>query len=154
MIDTLMRSLKSSNRKAEMTTAQKKAQPKRRHFIGRSDARIIMSQNEQALIRHWQEKRGEVGPEELSGDLIAECEAFRDAYHGQATQMGFAGQAFFRFRNRTPAPPPFSSMNSMPAASIAFSSLVRASSETCGPNPPSKRLTVGTDRPALKASSL
>ena len=34
----------------------------RRHFIGGSDARIIMGQDEKALIRLWQEKRGEVGP--------------------------------------------------------------------------------------------
>ena len=30
----------------------------RRHFIGGSDARIIMGQDEKALIRLWQEKRG------------------------------------------------------------------------------------------------
>jgi predicted phage-related endonuclease len=42
----------------------------RRDFIGGSDARIIMGQDEKALIRLWQEKRGEVGPEDLSGDLI------------------------------------------------------------------------------------
>jgi predicted phage-related endonuclease len=33
----------------------------RRHFIGGSDARIIMGPDEKALIRLWQEKRGEVG---------------------------------------------------------------------------------------------
>jgi predicted phage-related endonuclease len=38
----------------------------RRHFIGGSDARIIMGQDEKALMRLWQEKRGEVGPEDLS----------------------------------------------------------------------------------------
>jgi hypothetical protein len=30
----------------------------RRRFIGGSDARIIMGQDEKALIRLWQEKRG------------------------------------------------------------------------------------------------
>ena len=40
----------------------------RRHFIGGSDARIIMGQDEKALIRLWQEKRGEVGPEHLSAN--------------------------------------------------------------------------------------
>jgi predicted phage-related endonuclease len=44
----------------------------RRHFIGGSDARIIMGQDEKALIRLWQEKRGEVGPEDLSGELIVQ----------------------------------------------------------------------------------
>jgi predicted phage-related endonuclease len=41
----------------------------RRHFIGGSDARIIIGQDEKALIRLWQEKRGEVGPEDLSANL-------------------------------------------------------------------------------------
>jgi hypothetical protein len=38
----------------------------RRHFIGGSDARVIMGEDEKVLIRLWQEKRGEVGPEGLS----------------------------------------------------------------------------------------
>jgi predicted phage-related endonuclease len=44
----------------------------RRNFIGGSDARIIMGQDEKALIRLWQEKRGEVGPEDLSANLIVQ----------------------------------------------------------------------------------
>ena len=40
--------------------------PSRRSFIGGSDARIIMGQDEKALIRLWHEKRGEVAPEDLS----------------------------------------------------------------------------------------
>jgi predicted phage-related endonuclease len=44
----------------------------RRHFIGGSDARIIMGQDEKALIRLWQEKRGEVGPEDLSANLVVQ----------------------------------------------------------------------------------
>jgi predicted phage-related endonuclease len=44
----------------------------RRHFIGGSDARIIVGQDEKALIRLWQEKRGEVGPEDLSANLIVQ----------------------------------------------------------------------------------
>jgi hypothetical protein len=43
----------------------------RRHFIGGSDARIIMGQDEKALIRLWQEKRGEVGAEDLSSARLA-----------------------------------------------------------------------------------
>ncbi len=41
----------------------------RRHFIGGSDARIIMGQDEAALLRLWREKRGEAEPEDLSGNL-------------------------------------------------------------------------------------
>src|ERR1700746_439394 len=44
----------------------------RRHFIGGSDALIRMGQDEKALIRLWQEKRGEVGPEDLSTNLIVQ----------------------------------------------------------------------------------
>jgi hypothetical protein len=32
----------------------------RRHFIGGSDARVIMGSDEAALVRLWREKRGEV----------------------------------------------------------------------------------------------
>src|SRR5271155_2962353 len=38
----------------------------RRSFIGGSDARIIMGSDEEALLRLWREKRGEVEPEDLS----------------------------------------------------------------------------------------
>jgi putative phage-type endonuclease len=44
----------------------------RRSFIGGSDARVIMGQDEKALIRLWQEKRGEVEPEDLSTNLIVQ----------------------------------------------------------------------------------
>ena len=44
----------------------------RRHFIGGSDARIIMSGDEAALIRLWKEKRGEAEPEDLSNNLIVQ----------------------------------------------------------------------------------
>jgi predicted phage-related endonuclease len=44
----------------------------RRHFIGGSDARIIMGQDEKVLIRLWQEKRGEIEPEDLSANLIVQ----------------------------------------------------------------------------------
>ena len=44
----------------------------RRDFIGGSDARIIMGNDEAALIRLWREKRGEVEPEDLSDNLIVQ----------------------------------------------------------------------------------
>ncbi len=44
----------------------------RRSFIGGSDARIIMGSDEAALLRLWREKRGEVEPEDLSGNLIVQ----------------------------------------------------------------------------------
>jgi predicted phage-related endonuclease len=42
----------------------------RRAFIGGSDARIIMGNDEAALIQLWREKRGEAEPEDLSGNLV------------------------------------------------------------------------------------
>jgi predicted phage-related endonuclease len=44
----------------------------RRSFIGGSDARIIMGDDEAALLRLWREKRGEVDSEDLSGNLIVQ----------------------------------------------------------------------------------
>jgi predicted phage-related endonuclease len=44
----------------------------RRTFIGGSDARIIMGDNESNLVRLWHEKRGEAEPEDLSNNLIVQ----------------------------------------------------------------------------------
>src|SRR5947208_2253552 len=41
-------------------------------FIGGSDARTIMGNDEAALLRLWREKRGEVEPQDLSGNLIVQ----------------------------------------------------------------------------------
>ena len=42
------------------------------HFVGGSDARIIMGDDAAALLRLWREKRGEREPEDLSGNLIVQ----------------------------------------------------------------------------------
>src|SRR5215471_3427275 len=47
----------------------------RRFFVGGSDARIIMGNDEAALVRLWREKRGEAAPEDLSGNLIVQLGA-------------------------------------------------------------------------------
>jgi predicted phage-related endonuclease len=47
----------------------------RRYFVGGSDARIIMGNDEAALVRLWQEKRGEVEPRDLSGNLVVQLGA-------------------------------------------------------------------------------
>ena len=51
---------------------RKKGFDHRRYFIGGSDARIIMGEDEAALLRLWREKRGEVEPKDLSGNLIVQ----------------------------------------------------------------------------------
>ena len=44
----------------------------RKSFIGGSDARVIMGGDVGRLIRLWQEKRGDVQPEDLTDDLIVQ----------------------------------------------------------------------------------
>jgi predicted phage-related endonuclease len=44
----------------------------RQGFIGGSDARVIMGDDEQRLVRLWQVKRGEIEAEDLSSDLIVQ----------------------------------------------------------------------------------
>jgi hypothetical protein len=51
--------------------ARTKLNADRRHFICGSKARIIMGQDDKALIRLWQEKPGEVGPEDNRPDRPA-----------------------------------------------------------------------------------
>src|SRR5215470_11783182 len=51
----------------------------RRAFIGGSDARIIMGNDETALVHLWREKRGEAEPEDLSGNLIVQLGAATEA---------------------------------------------------------------------------
>jgi predicted phage-related endonuclease len=53
-----------------MTERLKRAD--RSSFIGGSDVRVIMGNDEAALVRLWQEKRGEVEPADLSGNLIVQ----------------------------------------------------------------------------------
>ena len=79
-----------------MSTAEGRSRPRlndaadtkkvRRYFIGGSDARIIMGNDEAALLRLWREKRGEIEPEDLSGNLIVQLAigALEDAKAYQA----------------------------------------------------------------------
>src|SRR5712671_3948488 len=55
-----------------LRTHKKHSALARRHFIGGSDARTIMGDDENALLRLWREKRGEVEQEDLSGNLIVQ----------------------------------------------------------------------------------
>jgi hypothetical protein len=59
-------------------TVKKRLSMEGRHCIGGSDARMIMGQDEQTLIRLWREKRGEVGPKDPSGNLIVQLGATED----------------------------------------------------------------------------
>jgi predicted phage-related endonuclease len=44
----------------------------RRKFVGGSDARTIMGDDQAAVVRLWREKRGEITPEDLSDNLIVQ----------------------------------------------------------------------------------
>ena len=57
---------------ATSKTSTKRRSTDRRYFIGGSDARVIMGNDEAALLRLWREKRGEVEPEDLSGNLVVQ----------------------------------------------------------------------------------
>jgi predicted phage-related endonuclease len=59
------------NRFGDANMIQDQTLVHRRSFIGGSDARTIMGDDETALLRLWQEKRGEVEPEDLSGNLLS-----------------------------------------------------------------------------------
>src|ERR1700683_2311372 len=54
------------------TSAKARKPSDRRYFIGGSDARIIMGDDEKALLWLWREKRGEIAPQDLSGNLIVQ----------------------------------------------------------------------------------
>ncbi len=58
-----------------MRTHAKSDSANRRHFIGGSDAWIIMGDDEKALVRLWREKRGEAEPQDLSANLIVQLGA-------------------------------------------------------------------------------
>jgi predicted phage-related endonuclease len=45
---------------------------KRSSYIGGSDARIVLGTDENALIRLWKEKRGEIEPEDFSDNLLVQ----------------------------------------------------------------------------------
>jgi predicted phage-related endonuclease len=63
------------NNGGEDAMSQRPKRVDRRNFVGGSDARIIMGNDERALVRLWREKCGEVEPEDLSGNLLVQLGA-------------------------------------------------------------------------------
>ena len=55
-----------------MASTTARGRSDRRSFIGGSDSRVIMGDDEASLLRLWREKRGEVEPEDLSGNLVVQ----------------------------------------------------------------------------------
>src|SRR6266568_4350521 len=56
----------------QMSLRPRDSQLSRRSFIGGSDARIVMGEDEAALVRLWREKRGEIEPVDLSDSLLVQ----------------------------------------------------------------------------------
>jgi len=128
----------------------------RRSFIGGSDARTIKGDDEAALVRLWLEKRGEVEPEDLSANLIVQLGVVteppsRHWYERTKMRRGYFRLACRGFRSRRPSPPPFSSMNSIPACSKAARIALTAPRETSRRSF-SKSTTVESPRSAACAS--
>ena len=73
---------------------------RRRHFIGGSDARIIMSPDEAALIRLWKEKPGDAEPEDLSDNLIVQLGVAAEAIYGALAAILWGA---FKARSAAPA---------------------------------------------------
>jgi predicted phage-related endonuclease len=67
---TLLRDGETPARRCVVNRRRRSAD--RRYFIGGSDARIVMGSDEAALLRLWQQKRGEIEPEDLSGNLVVQ----------------------------------------------------------------------------------
>jgi predicted phage-related endonuclease len=77
--------------------------PERRYFIGGSDARTIMGTDEAALIRLWREKRGEVEPEDLSGNLVVQLGLATEALNRRWYEMN-SGQVISDIQKRVRHP--------------------------------------------------
>jgi hypothetical protein len=84
----------------------------RRRFIGGSDARVIMGNDEAALLRLGREKRSEAEPEDLSGNLvlggsglseiaIGPSFAFTVLPHAEALPPGFINELDSSFLKRS-----------------------------------------------------
>jgi predicted phage-related endonuclease len=75
----------------------------RRSFIGGSDARIVMGGDEKALMRLWREKRGEVEPEDLSGNLVVQLGVATEELNRRWYEAG-TGQAVTDIQKRVRHP--------------------------------------------------
>src|SRR3954451_11409435 len=71
----------------------------RRSFIGGSDARVIMGDDEAKLVRLWREKRGEGEPEDLSNNLIVQLGTVTEPLNRQWYQRN-TGQVVTKVQRR------------------------------------------------------
>jgi predicted phage-related endonuclease len=64
--------MKDRDLQMRLGTGEFRKPVERRSFLGGSDARVIMADDEPALVRLWREKRGEVEPKDHSGNLLVQ----------------------------------------------------------------------------------
>jgi hypothetical protein len=95
-------------------------QESRRSFIGGSDARIIMGNDEEALVRLWREKRGEVEPKDLSGNLLVQLGVATEALNRRWYEAN-TGQVITDIQRRIRHP----TLRWMAASSTAASRIAR-----------------------------
>lgn len=81
----------------------------RRAFIGGSDARIIMGDDQEDLFRLWREKRGEIAPQDFAQNLIVQLgtvtEGLNRTWYQRCTgQAGRAQKAHARGRQGSDRP--------------------------------------------------
>src|SRR5580704_1891099 len=86
-----------------VNSAQRWHRADRRYFVGGSDARIIMGDDEPALLRLWREKRGEVEPEDLSGNLIVQLGVVTE-HHNRTWYEQQTGKAITAVQKRVKHP--------------------------------------------------
>src|SRR4051812_39291311 len=86
-----------------MSTSTVQIPRDRRSYLGGSDARVILGRDEAALFRLWQEKTGQVAPEDLSDNLVVQLgsatEELNRRWFERQTGRGVGGvQRFVRHR--------------------------------------------------------
>ena len=87
-----------------MTTTKSVADSfSRQGFIGGSDARVIIGDDERALLRLWREKRGEVEPEDLSANLVVQLGAATEELNRRWFERN-AGQVITGVQSRVQHP--------------------------------------------------
>src|SRR6266568_4660961 len=82
-----------------MNTLAQAISSRRTGFLGGSDANIIMGGDHVALLRLWRVKRGEIEPEDLSGNLIVQLGVVTEALNRRWFERN-TGQALTDIQRR------------------------------------------------------
>jgi predicted phage-related endonuclease len=72
----------------------------RRAFIGGSDARIIMGDDQEDLLRLWREKRGETAPQDFAQNLIVQLGTVTEELNRRTWYQRCTGQTITDIQKR------------------------------------------------------